>query len=72
MFQKNQRKWCYFIVLILLMAGIHTTYVRADDLAEHAAFMEAAKYCTANGQEQSVTLLKGTDSMVPLEVCVVI
>lgn len=71
MSQKNQRKWCYYIVCILLMAGIHTTYIKADSFAERVASTEVAKGYTADAKNSSVTLLKGADSVAPSAVCVV-
>ena len=71
MLQKKQRKWCYFIVCIMLMAGIHTTYIKADSFAGRVASIEAANSYTAEVQRASVTLLKGTDGVESLAVCVV-
>ena len=71
MLQKNQRKWCYFIVCILLMAGIHTTYAKADSFAERVASIEAANGYMADEKNPSAMLLRGTDRVEQLAVCVV-
>lgn len=36
MLRKRQRKLCYIMICILLMAGLHTTYAKADAFAECA------------------------------------
>ncbi len=36
MLRISQRKLCYIMICILLMAGLHTTYAKADAFAERA------------------------------------
>ena len=43
MLRKNQRRWCVFLVCILLMAAMHTTYVKADSFAKRAVAVETAR-----------------------------
>jgi len=71
MLRKNQRRMCYFLISILLMAGIHTTYVKADNFAERAASIEAARIYTANRDTAPVTHLRGADRNVQTDACVV-
>ena len=70
MLRKSQRRLCYFLIGILLMAGIYTTYVKADNFAERAASLKAARIYAA-GTDEAVAQLRGTDSNIQSEVCVV-
>ncbi len=36
MLHKSRRGLCYFLICILFMAGLHTTYIKADTFAERA------------------------------------
>ena len=71
MLRKSQKRWCYFLICILLMAGIHTTYVRADNFAERVASIEAARLYMAGSDTTSIAQLRGTDNNIQSVVCVV-
>ncbi len=71
MLRKKQLRLCYFLIGILLMTGIYTTYVKADNFAEHAASTEAARIYAASADATSIAQLKGVDSNIQSEVCIV-
>lgn len=70
MLSKIRRSLCYYIMCVLLMAGMYTTYVKADSLAERAASIETAKVSVSQ-KRASATQLRGADRNVQTEVCVV-
>lgn len=71
MLQKSQRRVCYFMMLILLIAGMYTTYVKADNFAERAASIEAARIYAANVETSIITQLRETNwDIAQTEVCV--
>lgn len=75
MLRKSQRRLCYFLMYVLLMAGMYTTYVRADSFAERATSIEAAQLYAvkaANAQRASEAVFRAPDKTVPQSaVCVV-
>lgn len=75
MLRKGQRRLCYFLMCVLLMAGMHTTYVKADTFAQRAASLEVVqRYVTKTARIQNVTeaLLSEPDRVVVQDtVCVV-
>lgn len=71
MLKKNQRKWCYFIVCILFMAGIYTTYIKADSFAERVASVEIVNSYTLDEEKSMIAVMNEIDRDVQLSVCVV-
>lgn len=43
MLRRHQRRFSYVLICVLLMAGMYTTYAKADSLAGRAASLEAAQ-----------------------------
>ena len=71
MLRKNQCRWCYFMMFILLIVGMYTTYVKAESFAERAASIEAARSYATDIETLSVTQLSETNrEIVQAEVCV--
>lgn len=72
MLRISQRRLCYFLICVLLMAGMHTTYVKADSFAERAASIEAAQLYVANTKTASEAQLRAPENvMTQVLVCVV-
>ena len=72
MLRKFQKKLCYFMMCILLMAGMYTTYVKADSFAERAASIKDAQIYAISRQEVSVAQMRAPEKLLAEStVCVV-
>ena len=71
MLRQSQRSVCYILMFILLMAGMYTTYVKADEIAERAVAMEAAQLYEKTESAVRVIQLQKTDEVLTRSVCVV-
>ena len=72
MLRKKQRIWCCVIACILFMTSMYTTYVKADNFAERAAFFELSRLHIAETQEGSVAQLRRNDQVtIQEDVCIV-
>lgn len=72
MLRKSQRRLCYFLMCILLMAGIYTTYVKADTFAERVASVEATRIYASGAKNASTVQLRGLDkATTSIAVCIV-
>ncbi len=70
--RRSYRILCYFLISILLMAGMYTTYVKADSFAQHASSIEASRQYLSGGKKVAVTQWKSSDKGVVKNIdCVV-
>lgn len=77
---KNWHRLCYFMIVVLLMAGMYTTYVKADDFAERAAAISIIQYSENINQTTrheiksgtvSVWIEKNSENVLQDKVCIV-
>jgi len=57
MMRKSQRRLCYFLMCILLMAGIHTTYAKAESFARQVSSNRAAQQYMMKAESTSAVWL---------------
>ena len=70
--QKIQRSICYGLVWMLFLAGIYTSFARAESFAERAASMEAARLYAVAASDEAMSLLTASESeAVQADVCLV-